>query len=161
MAVIRGMIKINKSNYEFYKGIFKVIWEFEAKYAKMNPNADFSPIKVLENWEKESDSLARRGLREGLRDSLTQLKNLPSELRTELNNNLIINSFPSINILTSQIRKVPKKVLGIGKIKNLEEYYVIKEVLDDLEYEITKSERTELNRLLGEFELNYIKKNVS
>ncbi|PKG50360.1 hypothetical protein [Olleya sp. 1-3] len=154
-------MKINKSNYEFYKGVFKIIWEFEAKYAKVDPNAEFSPIKVLLNWEKESDSLARRGLREGLRDSLTGLKDLPSNLKTELNNSLISKNFPSINILTSQIRNVPKKVLEKGKIKNLDEYYIIKEILDDLEYEITKSERTDLNKIFGEFERNYKEKNAS
>jgi hypothetical protein len=154
-------MKINKSNYEFYKGVFKVIWEFEAKYAKMDPNVEYSPINVLKNWEKESDSLARRGLREGLRDSLTGLKDLPTDLKTELNNSLISKNFPSINILTSQIRNVPKKVLEKGKIKNLDEYYIIKEILDDLEYEITKSERTDLNKIFGEFERNYKEKNVS
>ncbi|MDO6599936.1 hypothetical protein [Tenacibaculum sp. 1_MG-2023] len=154
-------MKINKSNYEFYKGVFKIIWEFEAKYAKVDPNAEFSPIKVLLNWEKESDSLARRGLREGLRDSLTGLKDLSSDLKTELNNSLISKSFPSINILTSQIRNVPKKVLEKGKIKNLDEYYIIKEILDDLEYEITKSERTDLNKIFGEFERNFKEKNAS
>ncbi len=154
-------MKINKSNYEFYKGLFKVIWEFEAKYAKMDPNAEFSPINVLQNWEKESDSLARRGLREGLRDSLTGLKDLPTDLKTELNNNLIFKNFPSINILTSQIRNVPKKVLTKGKIKNLDEYYIVKEVLNDLEYNITESERVDLNKIFKEFEQNYKKKNAS
>ena len=155
------MIKINKTNYEFYKGVFKVIWEFEAKYAQMDPNAEFSPLNVLRNWEKQSDSLARRGLKEGLRDSLTGLKDLPNELKTELNNNLISNNFPSLNILTSQIRNVPKKVLEKGKIKNLDEYYVVKEVLDDMDYDITETERTELNKIFGEFELNYKEKNAS
>jgi len=149
------MIKINKSNYEFYKEIFTVIWEFEAKYAKMDPNAEFSPINVLRNWEKESDSLARRGLREGLRDSLTGLKDLPTDLKTELNNNLTLKKFPSLNILTSQIKNTPKKVLEKKKIKNLDEYYVIKEVLSDVEYEITESQRTELSIIFGEFEKNY------
>src|SRR5690606_28079269 len=154
-------MKINKSNYEFYKSVFKVIWEFEAKYAEMDPNAEYSPINVLKNWEKESDSLARRGLREGLRDSLTGLKDLPTDLKTELNNSLISKNFPSINILTSQIRNVPKKVLEKGKIKNLDEYYVIKEVLDDLEYELAESERADLNKIFGDFEWNNKEKNAS
>ena len=155
------MITINKTNYEFYKGVFKVIWEFEAKYAKMDPNAEFSPLNVLQNWEKQSDSLARRGLKEGLRDSLTGLKDLPNELKTELNSNLISNNFPSLNILTSQIRNVPKKVLEKAKIKNLDEYYVVKEVLDDIDYDITETERTELNKIFREFELNYKEKKAS
>ncbi len=56
---------------------------------------------------------------------------------------------------------MPKKVLENRKIKNLDEYYVIKEILDDLEYEITKTERTDLNKIFGEFERNYKEKNTS
>ena len=56
---------------------------------------------------------------------------------------------------------MPKKVLEKGKIKNLDEYYIIKEILDDLEYEITESERIDLNKIFGEFERNYKEKNVS
>lgn len=155
------MIKINKSNYEFYKGVFEVIWKFEAKHNKMYPNADFSPLNVLLNWEKENESLARRGLKEGLRDSLTQLKYLTTELKEELNNDLIFKNYPSINILTSQIRNIPKKVLDKEKIKNLDEYYIIKEVLDDVEYEISESQRRNLNKIFFEFERNYKDKNAS
>ena len=138
-----------------------MIWEFEAKYAKMDPNAEFSPLNVLQNWEKQSDSLARRGLKEGLRDSLIWLNDFPNELKTELNKNLISNNLPSLNILTSKIKNVPKKVLEKGKIKNLDEYYVVKEVLDDIDYNITEIERTELNKIFGKFELNYKEKNAS
>jgi hypothetical protein len=145
-------MKINKSNYVFYKGVFKVIWEFQAIYYEMDPNSRTSPINVLESWEKESESIARRGLREGLRDSLTALNHFTDESKIELNNNLISKNFPSINILTSQIRNVPKKVLKNGKIKNLNEYYIIKEILCDLEYEIDESERIDLNKIFEEYE---------
>ena len=103
------MIKVNKTNYFFYKEVFKVIWEFEAKYAKMDPDSEFSPIKVLQNWEKESESLARRGLKEGLRDSLTGLKDLPVDLKDELNKNLISKNLPSLNILTSKLEMFLRK----------------------------------------------------
>ena len=138
-----------------------MIWEFDAKYRGIDPNVDFSPLNVLESWEKESDSLAKKGLREGLRDSLTGLKYLPDDIKAELNDNLISENYPSINILTSQIINLPKRVLKKGKIKNLDEYYVIKEVLDDMEYEITDSQRAELNRIFVEFERNYNEKNAS
>ncbi|MBU3821026.1 hypothetical protein KO566_03050 [Flavobacteriaceae bacterium XHP0103] len=155
------MININKSNYEFYKGIFKVIWEIQAKYSNMDSNADFSPLNVLESLEKQSGSLARKGLKEGLRDSLTWIKEFPIDLRTELDKNLISKKIPSINILTSQINNVPNKVLEKGKIKDLNEYYLIKEVLDDVEYEISGSQRAKLNKIFVEFELNYKEKNTS
>tara|TARA_R110000764_G_scaffold95676_1_gene179543 strand:- start:1151 stop:1618 length:468 start_codon:yes stop_codon:yes gene_type:complete len=155
------MIKINKSNYEYYKGIYKIICELQGKYSQIEPNTDYSPINILINWEKKNESLARKGLSEGLRDSLTGIKYLPKELQAELNNNLIAKKFPSINILTSRIRNLPYKVLEKGKIKNIDEYYVIKEVLLDIEYEITKMQRNELNRIFLSFEQNYKEKNDS
>ncbi|KGL59075.1 hypothetical protein [Polaribacter sp. Hel1_85] len=145
-------MKINKSNYEFYKKVFKVIWEFQAPYYGMNSYSPTSPINVLESWEKENESIARRGLKEGLRDSLTGLNHFTDESKIELNESLISENLPSLNILTSQIKNVPKRVLKNGKIKNINEYYIIKEILCDLEYEITESERNELNSLYEEYE---------
>ena len=145
-------MKINKSNYEFYKRVAEVIWEFQAPYYGMNSNSQTSPINVLKTWEKENESLARRGLREGLRDSLTALNHFTDESKVELNNNLISENLPSLNILLSKIRNVPKRVLKNGKIKNLNEYYIVKEILCDLEYEIDKSERNELNKIIEEYE---------
>ena len=155
------MLKINKSNYECYKHISKVIWEFQAKCANIDPNLEYSPINVLTKWEKESESLARRGLREGLLDTLTGIKDLPPIYMNELNEKLISKNLTTIGILTSQIRNLPKKVIEKGKIKNLNEYYVIKEVLDDMEYQINESERIELTKIFGDFEKNYNGKNDS
>ena len=45
--------------------------------------------------------------------------------------------------------------------ENLEEYYVIKEVLDDMNYEISDSERTNLNKIFAEFENNYREKEMN
>ncbi len=161
LADILNMFKINEENYEHYKMIFKVIWEFEERYSSLDLNPEYSPLSVLENWERKSSSLARKGLNEGLRDSLTALKDLPNSSKVELNNELISKKLPSINILISRIKNVPKKVLEKGIIKNLDEYYVVREVLSDVDYEIAASRRKGLNKLLAEFEKNYKEKNAS
>ena len=82
----------------------------------------------------------------------TGLNHFTDESKIELNESLISENLPSLNILTSQIKNVPKRVLKNGKIKNINEYYIIKEILCDLEYEITESERNELNSLYEEYE---------
>ena len=112
-------MNINKSNYEFYKRVAEVIWEFQTPYYGMNSNSQTSPINVLKTWEKENESLARRGLREGLRDSLTALNHFTDESKVELNNNLISENLPSLNILLSKIRNVPKKILKKKKSRTL------------------------------------------
>lgn len=147
------MLKINKNNYDLYKEVFAVIWKFEAKDAEIEFNTESSPLNILNNWEKQSESLARKGLKEGLRDSLRSLKYLSEDLKIELNNSLISRKLPSLNILMSQVKNVPKKVINKGEIKNLDEYYIVKEVLDDVEYEILELEREKLTKIFTEFEL--------
>ncbi len=155
------MIKINEQNYDFYKQIFKIICKFKAKYTPIDLNVEFSPINVLSNWEKQSTAIARRGLQEGLRDALSTIKYLPIELIADLNSNLVSKNFPSLNILTAQIKNLPEKVLDRNKIRNLNEYYIIKEILDDVEYELAKTDRIRLNSIFEEFENEYQEKNPS
>ncbi|MBV6880036.1 hypothetical protein NG800_007175 [Epilithonimonas ginsengisoli] len=150
------MFKINKGNYDNYKFIFTIIWEFQVDLMNIDLNPEYSPINILNKWEKESEAKARRGLREGLIDTLTGLKDLPNELLIELNLKLTSYKLPTIEILTSQIKNLPAKILSRGIIKNITEYYIIKEVLDDLDYSITDTERQELTIILFEFEKKQI-----
>lgn len=143
------MINIDESNYEYYQEIFNILWEFQAKYANIDPKVDYSPLKILLRTKKENNALARKGLQEGLNDTLTGFKDLPWKIKAELDESLSLSSFPSINTLTDQIVKVPKKVLKKGKIKNLDEYYVIKEYLAG---KIPNEERKKLNRIVQEVE---------
>lgn len=146
------MFKINKDNYDNYKFIYTVIWEFQANLISIDLNPEYSPINILNKWEKESEAKARKGLREGLIDILTGIKDLPNELLIELNLKLTSYKLPTIEILTSQIKNLPAKILSKGIIKNITEYYIIKEVLDDLDYPITNTDKQELSMILFEFE---------
>lgn len=150
------MFKINKDNYDNYKFIYTVIWEFQANLISIDLNPEYSPINILNNWEKESQAKARRGLRAGLVDTLIGIKDLPNELLIELNLKLTSYKLPTIEILTSQIKNLPAKILSKGIIKNINEYYIIKEVLDDIDYSITNTERQELTMILFEFEKKQI-----
>ena len=149
------MISITKDTYSFYKRIFEIIWQFQAQHAHIDPAIDYSPIKVLESWEIKSMSLARRGLKEGLLDVLTHMSYLSNEYKNEITQQLEAENLPPLNVLISKIKDIPKKVLKKGKIKNIDEFYVIKEICDDISYDITDNDRKELNVLLGVFENNY------
>src|SRR4051812_38078492 len=86
--------------------------------------------ELLGTWEKKSKSLARRGVKEGLRDMLTVFQvELTSDMKIDLNNQLISQGLPSFNQLVSTIKDIPQKVLNRGEIKNLDEYYIVKEFL--------------------------------
>lgn len=150
------MLKITDNNYEIYKQIFEIIWVFEAtRLMNIDPNVDYSPIAVLNSWEQRSKSLAKRGLKEGLRDTLTMLLDMPNDLKMELSKQLMEKGLPNLYQLISTIKDTPQKVLKRGKIKNLDEYYVIKEFLVDMSSELSTDDRNRLDSIFFEFENNY------
>ena len=156
------MLKINKDNYEYYKLIFSIIWEFQAECAKIDKNAEYSPINVLNSWEKESTSKAQKGLKEGLNDFLIGIKDLPQNYLEILNSKLSEKELPKIEKLIAYFKNIPQKVLKKGKISNLNEYYIIKEVIDDVNFNISDTQKNELNKIFLDFESNYKKrKNIS
>jgi hypothetical protein len=152
------MLKITVDNYDRYKRIFEILWNFQAQHLKFDPNSAASPINVLNAWELQSQSLARRGLKEGLNDTLSQMISLPNEYKNDIDSKLKAAGFETLNKLISTVKDVPIKVLKKGKIKNIDEYYIIKEVIADQAYEISSIDRERLNIIFGDFETNYGKK---
>ncbi|MDB5206403.1 MAG: hypothetical protein JWR72_1478 [Flavisolibacter sp.] len=152
------MLNINKENYVYYKRIYEIIWTCQAPLLGIDVNADISPIHVLKEWEQKSMSIARRGLKAGLLDSLQMLSHFPAELKEQIDKKLIDESFPALYKLTSAVKDTPAKVLKRGKVRNLEEYYIIKEVLDDTTSDISLQDRTFLNNAFLQFESTYAKR---
>jgi uncharacterized protein with von Willebrand factor type A (vWA) domain len=146
------MFKITDDNYEQYKQIDRILWGFQAKALGIDPNVEYSPVKVLEEWEKKSKSLAKQGLKEGLRDSLMNIMESSTAVKQKINDELLKNGLPNLNSLFSIIKSIPNKVLKRGRIKDMDEYYIIKEIIVDLTYDIPEADRTELEKLFWDFE---------
>lgn len=153
------MFKITDANYEYYKKIYEVLWIFESILKGIDPNVEYSPIILLSSWEKTNKSLARRGLKEGLRDMLTSLLDLPDNQKEALTKQLKLQELPDFSQLTSLIKNTPQKVLKRGKMKSMDEYYVIKEFLNDQTSDISETDRTQLEKISYDFEQK--KENVS
>lgn len=153
------MFKINDDNYDHYKKIYQVICKYELSLVQVSFSNEYTPDNILADWEKKSKSLAKRVLKEGLRDILTvAMINMSSEMKNELNHQLTSQDLPSLNQLVSAIKDTPQKVLKRGKISNLDEYYIIKEYLDDLMSEISDTDREKLNTIFVNFETTNSKK---
>jgi hypothetical protein len=152
------MLNITKENYDYYKRILEIIWAYQAPLLGIDPNSNISPINVLKDWEQKSMSSARRGLKAGLLDTLQMLSDLPIELTEQLNEKLTSASFPTVNKLTAVVKDTPAKVLKRGKIKDLDEYYIIKEVVDDMAHNVSTEDRKKLNDLFLEFESTHSKR---
>ncbi len=147
-------MKINKGNYEYYKKLFNLLTEFQFNQIPIifSQDSPIHPSNVLESFEKESIALAIKGLKEGFPDSLTIANLLSKKQKEELNQILKTNGFPTIEVLNFKIHNTYKRVIKRNRIKNEVEYYIIIEILSDVEYQISTEERLNLNTLISNFE---------
>jgi len=145
-------LKIDDSNYEYYKNIFEIISNniFSGLGADVPEFA--RPINVLNETEKQSKSLAKKSLKEGLRDSISSLKHYPLSIVDLIDTDLKRNSLPGIRVLQSIVNDTINKVLERKGIKNLDEYYIVKEVLIDQSSEIDEKNKALLDQYFYDFE---------
>lgn len=146
-------IKINNDNYDTYKKVFSVImtrvWE---DFKKLLPE-DSNPLISMERLELEGKSIANKALQSGLNDVLYNLKEYPKQTLEEIDAHLKKEDLPELRTLLTVIPKTIEKVLKEKKIRNINQYYIIKEVLDDTASEITRDQRHLLSKFLGDFEV--------
>ena len=145
-------LKINDSNYEYYKSIFEIIVKHKGNINPLWKRPDVNPVNVLNSWEIQSKSLAKRGLKEGLRDSISSFKDFPKEFLQSLDEDLKKNDLPGVRILQSMVSDTVNKVLKRKSIKNLDEYYIVKEVVIDQASEINEQDRILLDQYFFDFE---------
>ena len=103
--------------------------------------------------ETKNKSIAKRGLKARLLDIISEIKEHTQTTISDVNADLEKNGLPNVNKLTGIMRDSVKKVLQTKKIKNIDQYYVIKELLNDTVSDITKTERKNLSTYLGDFEM--------
>lgn len=108
-------ININNKNYQEYKKIYEIIVRNQYKSIDI-PDA-FNPMNVLNNWEKDDLKIAKLGLKEGLRDSITSLKHFPKETYYAIQNELELNSLPSLIKLIGLTKDTINKVYERKKSK--------------------------------------------
>ncbi len=153
------MLKITNDNYDHYKDIYDVLWSFtETLNGFKYDDESYSPIAVLNSWEKRSKSLAKKGLKTGILDSITMLMDQPANVKNEIENCLINRGLPGFRQLVSIVKDIHQKVLKKGRIANLDEYYIIKELLCDSKTDITETQQIQLQRIYENFEANYNKR---
>jgi hypothetical protein len=151
-------LKINDTNFEQYKKAFEIIWRHVSTLPDSNMQIT-NPVDVLTRWEKKSKSIAKRGLKEGLRDLIVWLKDFPLDFQEAVNSDLEKNNLPNIKTLQSIISDTINKVLKRKKNKNLDEYYMIKEIIIDQTSDIAKEDRSILDKYMVEYEFQ-IKKQL-
>ena len=127
-------------------------YQFSLSGIQLKDLGNLNPITISNAQEKESMSMAIKGLKASLGDCLTMGNHLTGDQFANLNKLLEKKGYPNIKILSKKIRGTYKTILKNQKIKNDDEYYFIKEILCDLEYPIKKADRDNLEKILYAYE---------
>ena len=152
-------IQITDTNYSFFKKIFETIASHVIKLYPPEILRVANPIDILNSWELQSKSIAKRGLKAGLQDFISQIKEFPQELRNSIDQDLTANSLPNLDELQGTVNKTISRVLKRQKINNLEEFHIVKEEVIDISSGLTEADRYILDKYLGDFENSTTPKN--
>jgi len=152
-------LKITYLNYETYKRIFEILWQYKMKIIKAAELPagfdidELSPLKVLNKWEAESQSKALKGLKASLPDLINEFayNTLPEQQALDVE--LKVHHLPGFFEIYSEVKDTLQKVLKRQKIKSLEEYYGIIEIVSDTTNDLTKNDIDILNEAIVDFEL--------
>jgi hypothetical protein len=146
-------IKVTQENYSAYKKVYEIICSHLFRELKTLLPQEANPVALLDQWEENSWALARKGLQSGLNDCLSSVDYWPKEMFAGINSELERNELPNVVTLTGLMQKIIKQVLKTRRIKNIYQYYVVKEILDDTTSEITADERSTLGNYFRDFEM--------
>lgn len=149
--------KVTEENYGKYKKVFEIIWRHQL--ISINPilanaSSHIMPNEVLNRWEDADINLAIKGLNVGLRDVLTNINHHRAETLEAMDADLNKNGLPSLRKLIALVRNHAQKAIKRGRIKNQKEYYILMEVMNDLDSGLSEDEVPIINNLLLEFEKN-------
>jgi hypothetical protein len=154
-------IQINDSNYSYYKKIFEIISNEVFTRFPSGILKDAHPVDVLNTWELKSKTLAKRGLKAGLQDLISEIKEFPAEMKSTIDSELLKNNLPGLHELQGTVDKIISQVLKRKKINSLEEFYIVKEQVIDLSSDLSEEDRKILDKCLYDFEFIRLSKKDS
>ena len=152
------MFAINDDNYQVYKRVYEIIWKNEKMLITYDLPEDADPLNIINSWESESKSMARKGLKAGLLDIFSHLDQLPKATIDNIDKELIENKLPNVIQLRDLITDMISKIIKRGKIRNEDEYYAVKETVIDVDSNYPRETIELLNHIINEFESNSIRK---
>lgn len=152
-------IQINDTNYNYYKKVYEIIWShIKTSSPPEILHEDSDPVAMLNRWEQKSKSIAKRGLKAGIQDFVSSIKEFPQDLKSSIDKDLAANELPSLRDLQGIVKKTIVRVLNRKRINSLEEFYIVKEEVIDETSDLTADDRSLLDKLLTAFEFSKNKK---
>jgi hypothetical protein len=92
------------------------------------------------------------GMRMALNDLLSQSQHFGYAQRDAIDHQLKRRGLPSLTMLEIVLKRKHERILKRGSIRDHDEYYLVKEVLCDMSFDISDADRTSLERLASEYE---------
>lgn len=119
---------------------------------KPKPGSDSDPVAVLENFEKESMTKAKKGLSITISDTLEMTESWPLDAVREFDRILAENGAATLTELRVKHSKKYRKILKKGAIRSEVEYYLIKGIMDGMQEHVPEEELPLLDAMLVEYE---------
>ncbi len=94
----------------------------------------------------------KSGFKMALNDTLSMASHFEAAQRLAVQRRLAAAGLPQLELLLAMLRRKHEKIVQRGRVRNEEEYYLVREILSDLDYPISDEARGELGRLAAEFE---------
>jgi hypothetical protein len=138
---------------EQYEGLKRFIglfydWHMEGPHSRPSSH----PLVVLETLVQKSPAKARSGLLMAVNDTVEMTSDWRPEEVAEADRRFIESGAPSLSEIRRTYSKQYRRILKRGCIKSLEEYYLVKGIVDGGAVEVDASERDNLLAMLGSFE---------
>lgn len=144
---------MTEAEYENLKRFMGLFYEwFEAK---PNHPANVHPVVVLDQIELASKSKARRGLEMAIQDCVEASSGWQAERVAEADKRFLEAGALSLSKVRHDYSKRFAKLLKTGKIERIQDYYLIKGILDGGILDSGTDEEARLRQMLDTFERTY------
>lgn len=144
------MPAIPDEEYEGLKKFMSLFYEWFEARPEHPP--EVHPLAVLEGLEKKSRSQARRGLEMAVNDCMEVSRHWSPELVARANLKFLEHGAPSLSHVRAKYSRKYFQVLKRGRIKSLEEYHLVKGILDGGPIESGAGEVQQLTSMLAAYE---------
>lgn len=142
------MVSTTSEEYKLLKASFAALFELVAPKIDLPPEKH--PIAVLEAMEKSAPGNAIKGLTMALNDFVEDTLSWPHKKVAEVDQQFAAAGLFTLSQLRERYSRAFRKVIKRGKINNMEEYYLLKGILNGSPTRGEESEK--LEAILTSFE---------
>lgn len=146
-------INITKDNYQQMRRLFEVLVEWDGRRRSLSFTATTHPVNVLAGFEVRSPAMAKKSLGIGLTEFSGELtENWEPSFVALVDQQLRSEGLPTLTELRMDNSWHYRRIVKRKIIKDLDEYYRVKAVADDLTIDVPEEERLLLDTMMSAFE---------